>query len=325
MEYKSPWMALPVLLIALLWCLNTWQLVGRYHLTVAAAELRRTVWQNALRPLLFLAGLCGWGFLAYSLAQPRTPNSYSSASREVNDIMLVVDVSRSMLAVDLEPNRLEVTKRQIREFARRRVTDRVGVILFSESVFTLLPLSTDPGLLDSVVADINIGYLGSGTNIGDGLALGVARLMESETKNKVIVLLTDGVANVGLMTPLQAAEEAKKQKIKVYTIGVGTQGEAKIPVGNTFGTTSYQLIPGGSIDYETLKVISDMTGAKFYPATDEKALSKVFSEIDALERTEIKVDNQVVYSEHYYRYFVIALLLLLLSEFGRRLLLREVL
>lgn len=239
--------------------------------------------------------------------------------------MLVVDVSRSMLAEDMLPNRLEVTKQSLRKFAAKRTTDRVGLVLFSEKVFTLMPLSTDPELMDKVIADISIGYLGSGTNIGDGLALGVARLAESEAKTKVIVLLSDGVANVGNLTPLQAAEEAVKLGIKVYSIGVGTQNDAKLPVGNSVFGKQYQLIPGGGIDYKTLSEVAKMTGGTFYPATDESALDKFFDEIDDLEKTEIKVENQVIYEEHYYKYFVIGFALIALVELLKRLILRDIL
>ena len=324
MEYKAPWLALLGAAVALLWALDYWKVFAGALLGVGFRRGRRQYWRSVLRWVLFVVGLIGWGYLSYALTQPRTSKSFSPSSREVIDIVLVVDVSRSMLAVDLTPNRLEVTKNQLRKFAKRRVTDRVGLVIFSEKVFTLMPLSNDPSLLDKVIGDIDIGYLGSGTNIGDGLALGVARAAESETKNKVIVLLTDGVANVGNLTPLQAAEEAKKQGIRVYTIGVGTQSEAKMPVGKSVFGTQYQLIPGGSIDYKTLKEVSALTGGKFYPATDEEALDRVFEEINLLEKTEIKIDNQVVYEEHYYRYFLIGLILLLSIEASRRLLLREV-
>jgi Ca-activated chloride channel family protein len=229
-----------------------------------------------------------------------------------------------MLAEDIRPNRLEVAKQKIREFARMRPTDRISVIIFSEKVFTLLPLTTDPTLVDQVLSEISIGYLGSGTNIGDGLALSVARAVNSETKNKVIILLTDGVANVGTMTPIQAAEEAKKFGIKVYTIGLGTDDDAKIPVGTGVFGTQYQLIPGGSIDYKTLKEISDLTGGKFYPAKTENGLKDILNDIQKLEKTEIKVNHQIVYDEQYYQYLLLGVGLIFLVEVLRRLLLRDV-
>jgi len=152
----------------------------------------------------------------------------------------------------------------------------------------------------------------------------VARAVNSETKNKVIILLTDGVANLGSMTPMQAAEEAKKYGIKVYTIGLGTDDDAKIPVGNGVFGTQYQLIPGGSIDYEVLKKISDLTGGKFYPAKSSQALKNIMDDIQKLEKTEIKVNNQIVYDEQYYKYLLIGVLLIFLTELLRRVLVKDI-
>jgi Ca-activated chloride channel family protein len=229
-----------------------------------------------------------------------------------------------MLADDIKPNRLEAAKEKIREFVKLRPTDRIAVIIFSEKVYTLLPLTTDPSLVDKILSEISIGFLGSGTNIGDGLALSVARAVNSETKNKVIILLTDGVANVGTMTPMQAAEEAKKYGIKVYTIGLGTDNDAKIPVGNGIFGTQYQLIPGGGIDYKVLKEISDLTGGRFYPAKSEGALAQILSDIQNLEKTEIKVNHQIVYDEQFYSFLLIGVALLLGTEISRRVLLKDV-
>ena len=255
--------------------------------------------------------------------QPRKPQKFTPSNIEVNDIILCIDVSRSMLAEDIKPNRLEVAKARIRDFVKMRPTDRISVVIFSEKVFTLLPLTTDPALVDQVLSEISIGYLGSGTNIGDGLALSVARAVNSDTKNKVIILLTDGVANVGTLTPLQAAEEAKKFAIKVYTIGLGTDEAARIPVGNGIFGTQYQLIPGGSIDYKTLKEISDLTGGKFYPAKSNNALKEIMDDIQNLEKTEIKVNHKIIYDEQFYHYLFLGVSLLFLVEFLIRVLLRD--
>ena len=154
--------------------------------------------------------------------------------------------------------------------------------------------------------------------------MSVARAVNSETKNKVIILLTDGVANVGTLTPIQAAEEAKKFGIKVYTIGLGTDEDAKIPVGNGIFGTQYQLIPGGSIDYKTLKEISDMTGGKFYPAKSNGALKEILEDIQKLEKTEIKVSNKIIYDEQYYSFLLLGVCLIFAVEFLRRILLRDV-
>lgn len=324
MEYKNPLLLWVGVIAAVIWAIDYWKIFQRAQLYFPLNQHKVPLWKNALRVGLFVAGIIGWGYLSYSLMQPRKPQKFSPSSVEVNDIVLCIDVSRSMLAEDIRPNRLEVAKERIREFARLRPTDRISIVIFSEKVFTLLPLTTDPSLVDKVLSEISIGYLGSGTNIGDGLALSVARAVNSETKNKVIVLLTDGVANVGTMTPMQAAEEAKKFGIKVYTIGLGTDEDAKIPVGNGIFGTQYQLIPGGSIDYKVLKEISDLTGGKFYPAKSEKGLKDILDDIQKLEKTEIKVNHQVVYDEQYYTFLLMGVALIFGVEVLRRLLLKDV-
>ncbi len=308
----------------LLWSLDYWKVLLRSKLHFPLQEKGLHWSKKILRITLFAAGILAWGYISFALMQPRKPQKFSPSNIEVNDIILCIDVSRSMLAEDIKPNRLEVAKERIREFARMRPTDRIAVVIFSEKVITLLPLTTDPTLVDKVLSEISIGYLGSGTNIGDGLALSVARAVNSETKNKVIVLLTDGVANVGTLTPLQAAEEAKKHNIKVYTIGLGTDNDAKIPVGNGIFGTQYQLIPGGGIDYKTLKEISEITGGKFYPAKSEDALKSILGDIQKLEKTEIKVNNQIVYDEQYFSYLLIGVSLLVAVEILRRLLMKDV-
>lgn len=324
MEFKYPYLLWVGAVAGLLWALDYWKVFQRAQLYFPQQDHKLVVWKKLLRFVIFFAGAVGWAYLSYSLMQPRKAQKISPSSIEVNDIVLCIDVSRSMLAEDIKPNRLEVAKSRIREFAAMRPTDRIAIVLFSEKVFTLLPLTTDPQLVDQALAEISIGMLGSGTNIGDGLALSVARAVNSETKNKVIVLLTDGVANVGSMTPIQGAEEAKKYGIKVYTIGLGTDDDAKIPVGNGLFGMQYQLIPGGSIDYKVLKEIANMTGGKFYPAKSDRALQEILSDIQRLEKTEIKVNNRIVYDEQYYQYFVIGVALLFLAEILRRILLKDV-
>lgn len=324
MEFKYPLFVWIGVFAGLIWSLDYWKVFQKAQIYFPGNEIQKFSFKKILRLALFLTGVIGWGFLSYSLMQPRVPQKFSPQNIEVNDVVICIDVSRSMLAEDIQPNRLEVAKNRIRDFVRLRPTDRISVVIFSEKVITLLPLTTDPALVDKVLEEISIGYLGSGTNIGDGLALSVARAVNSETKNKVIILLTDGVANLGSMTPLQAAEEAKKYGIKVYTIGLGTDDDAKIPVGNGVFGTQYQLIPGGSIDYKVLKEISDMTGGKFYPAKSSKALKEIMDDIQKLEKTEIKVNNQIIYDEKYYDYLLIGVLLLFLTEVLRRALLKDV-
>ena len=324
MEFRTPHYLWFGVIVGLLWCLDYFKVFIKSPLFYPLQSDKKNWLKLSLRVVLFLAGVTGWALLSYSLMQPRKAQKFSPSNIEVNDIILCIDVSRSMLAEDIKPNRLEVAKDRIREFAKMRPTDRISVVIFSEKVFTLLPLTTDPALVDQVLSEISIGYLGSGTNIGDGLALSVARAVNSETKNKVIILLTDGVANVGTMTPMQAAEEAKKYGIKVYTIGLGTDEEARIPVGNGVFGTQYQLIPGGSIDYKTLKEMSDLTGGKFYPAKSNGALKEILDDIQKLEKTEIKVSHKIVYDEKFYFYLFWGVCLIGLVELSRRVLLKDV-
>lgn len=277
-----------------------------------------------LRSLIFLAGVAGWLYISFALAGPRKPLGMDKNTIEVNDIFIVLDLSRSMLAEDLKPNRFEAAKIKIQEFVSLFPRDRIGIVIFAEKVFTLLPLSTDLNLINKMVAQIKLGPLGDGTNIGDALALGVGRLLQSLAKNKVMILMTDGVSNVGTMTPLQAAEMAAEQKIKIYTIGIGGAKDARIPVGpNMFGVQRYQMIPGGSVDEKGLKEIADLTGGKFYMARDNKALENVLGDINKLERTEIEQSGRIIYEELYFKYLLIGVLLLIGTELSRRLLLRE--
>ncbi|MBC7714337.1 MAG: VWA domain-containing protein [Rhizobacter sp.] len=277
-----------------------------------------------LRTLVFAVGIAGWLHIAFALAGPRRPMGMDKNTIEVNDIFIILDLSRSMLAEDLKPNRFEAAKQKIQDFVALFPKDRIGIVIFAEKVFTLLPLSTDLNLISKMVAQIKIGPLGDGTNIGDALALGVGRLLQSLAKNKVIILMTDGVSNVGTLTPLQAAEMAAAQKIKIYTIGIGGAKDARIPVGpNMFGVQRYQVIPGGSVDEKSLKEMAQMTGGKFYMAYNNKALENVLGEINKLERTEIEQSGKIIYEELYFKYLLIGVLLLIGAELSRRLLLRE--
>lgn len=276
------------------------------------------------RTLAFLLGVVGWLHISFALAGPRKPLGMDKNLIEVNDIFIVLDLSRSMLAEDLKPNRFEAAKLKIQEFVSLFPKDRIGIVIFAEKVFTLLPLSTDLNLINKMVSQIRLGSLGDGTNIGDALALGVGRLIQSQAANKVMILLTDGVSNVGVLTPLQAAEMAAEQKIKVYTIGIGGAKDARIPVGpNMFGVQRYQMIPGGSVDEKGLQEIAKMTGGRFYMARDNKALTNVLEDINRLERTEIEQSGKIIYEEFFFKYLLIGVLMFALAEIIRRIIMRE--
>jgi Ca-activated chloride channel family protein len=322
MEFNNKYLCLWGLLGGLFWGLNFFQSFKKPEIFFLQRFYLKG--RRHIRTIVFLGGLFAWGMISFSLMNPRYPLSSQDVSIKVNDILFVVDVSRSMLANDFDPNRLEVSKRKIKEFLDLRLKDRIGIIIFSEKAFTLLPLTTDYNLTTKMVNEIKVGFLGSGTNIGDALGLAIGRAAYSLADNKVIILLTDGVSNVGSMTPLQSAEEARRQGVKVYTIGVGGKKDAKIPSGkNIFGHESYQNIPGGSIDFKGLKKISEITNGKAYLAENEGALKDVFNEIDKLERTEILKKGHVQYKEVYLIYLVVGVLSLVLVELIRMFSLKE--
>jgi Ca-activated chloride channel family protein len=323
MEFQNPYLALLGILTIIFWSIDYWKLQGSKQLVLPYINISKKI--SMTRFVLFLLGLTAWSLLTFSLVGPRKALKQIPDTIEVNDIFVVFDVSRSMLADDIPPNRLEVAKSKLREFAAMRPKDRIGVIMFSEKVFTLLPLTTDPELVDKMIGEISIGFLGSGTNIGDALGLAVARAEASEAKNKVILLLTDGVSNVESITPMQAAQMAKERGIKIYSVGIGTDGDARIPLGNGIFGKQYQTIPGGSIDMKNLQEISELTGGKSYHASDEGSLEEILSEVNELERTEIKGQNKVIYDELYYKYLLWGILALLMYELIRRKIVRDIL
>ena len=324
-EFRYPALSILAIIALVVWTLDYYNIFKMPQIF-----LPRTFFQKASkgfivrRHLVYLLGVASWILLAIALAGPRIPQDFSDHKIKVNDLYFVVDVSRSMLAEDFQPNRIEVAKKNILEFIKLRPTDRIGIIIFSREVFTLMPLTTDLSLIGNVVADINVGRLGSATNIGDALGLSVARLMRSESKNKVVILLTDGVSNAGNIEPREAAGSAAKQNIKVYTIGIGSSKGAKLPFGKTPFGKRYQNVPGGSIDLELLKDIAKKTNGKSYLAEDENTLKNVLDEINSLEKTEINIKGQVVYKEIYLQYLIMGVLLLLFVEFFRKQIMREV-
>lgn len=278
-----------------------------------------------LRIILFLCGIASWALISFALMGPKTPMGKSNVKKEINDIYFVVDVSRSMLAEDFPPNRLEAAKAQIRNFVELSPVDRIGIIMFGDNVFTLIPVTTDLKLVEQSVDQINIGFLGSGTNIGDALGLALARSETSIAENKSIVLLTDGSANAGLMSPMQAAEKAKELGIKIYTIGIGGDPDAKLPVGrDAFGRKRYQNMPGQSMDFETLEKIAAVSGGKDFVASDNDSLKSVLSEINKLERKGLEIKGRIIYKEDYYKYLMFGLLIFFSIEGIRKFYFREV-
>lgn len=253
----------------------------------------------ALRVLTFL-------LLIIVMARPQTNNSWENTETEGIDIMLCVDVSTSMLAEDLKPNRLEAAKDVASEFIAGRPNDNIGLTIFAGEAFTQCPMTTDHAVLLNMFHSLKTdmaqkGMIQDGTAVGMGIANAVSRLKDSKAKSKVVILLTDGTNNLGDISPMTAAEIAKSFGIRVYTIGVGTNGTAPypMPVG---GRIQYMNIPV-EIDTKTLAAIADKTNGEFYRATDNKTLEEVYQNIDKLEKTKMSVKQ---YSKRYEAYATFA-------------------
>jgi len=270
-------------------------------------------------PILRHAGLAlrtlAAALLVVALARPQSALSWEDSTTEGIDIVIATDISGSMLSEDLKPNRLEAGKNIAMEFIKARPYDRIGLVVFSGESFTQCPLTIDHDVLINLFNDVSNGMIRDGTAIGMGLATAVNRLKESEAKSKVVILLTDGTNTTGSIAPLTAAEIAQQFNVRVYTVGVGTEGHAPYPVQTPFGV-QYQQVPV-TIDEETLTEIADVTGGKYFRATDNEKLKEIYAQIDQLEKAKIAVTH---YQQKTERFFPLALaaLLLLLLDFALR-------
>lgn len=239
---------------------------------------------------LFVFRLFTIGLIIVALARPQSVSSRQNIEIEGIDIVMTLDVSSSMLARDFDPDRLEAAKEVAGNFIRRRPNDRVALVIFSGEAFTQIPLTTDHGVISSMFKEIRSGMIEDGTAIGDGLATAASRLKDSEAISKVIILLTDGVNNSGSVDPRSAAEIAKMFGVRVYTIGVGSQGNAPYPVQDQYGRTRIQQMEV-QIDEELLKEIAAMTGGQYFRAESNKKLKEIYNEIDKLEKSKIDVQE----------------------------------
>lgn len=264
-----------------------------------------------LRHVPFLLRLAGLALLIIALARPQSFDSESKRSIEGIDIVLCIDISTSMDAEDLKPDRLEAAKKVAADFVERREHDRIGIVPFAGLSFTQVPLTTDHKVVLSLLSQVQMRMVEDGTAIGMALATSTNRLRESEAKSKVIILLTDGQNNRGEIDPLTAAQAAQALGIRIYSIGVGTHGTAPYPVETVFGKR-YQNVPV-SIDEDMLKEIANLTGGRYYRATDEATLAHIYDEIDRLERTKIQVEEYKETAELFAPWLASALLCLALE------------
>jgi Ca-activated chloride channel family protein len=263
-----------------------------------------------LRHILFVLRTIAIALLIIIIARPQATDRFQDISTEGIDIVLALDISGSMLARDFRPDRLEASKNVATEFISGRPYDRIGLVVFSGESFTQCPLTTDHAVLINLMREIQSGMIVDGTAIGNGLATAINRIKDSEAKSKVIILLTDGVNNRGEIAPVTAAGIAKTYGIRVYTIGVGTQGMAPYPVQTPYGI-QYQDMPV-EIDEAVLKEISGTTGGKYFRATDNDKLVQVYNEIDKLEKSKIDVRQ---FNRKQEKFFIPALIAFILLVF----------
>ena len=260
-------------------------------------------------------------FLIIAIARPQSTDSYSTESTEGIDIMFSLDVSGTMLAEDLKPNRLEAAKEVAIKFIADRPNDNIGLVIFAAESFTQCPLTVDHAVLTNLVNSVKFGLVDDGTAIGLGLANAVNRLKDSKAKSKVVILLTDGSNNSGDVAPLTAAEIAKKFGIRVYTIGVGKHGLAPYPFQTPLGIR-YQNVPV-EIDEDVLQQIAKITDGSYFRATDNASLSAIYAEIDQLEKTKLQVREFKKYNDEFFIYLLTAFLLLVIEILIRNTILRR--
>jgi Ca-activated chloride channel family protein len=267
--------------------------------------------RERLRHLPFALRMLGVALLVVALARPQTTASGQNIYAEGIDIAMLLDISTSMLAEDFQPNRVEAAKDVALHFIDGRQNDRIGLVVFAGQSFTQCPMTLDYRVLKNLLRQVKPGMVEDGTAIGMAMAQGVNRLKDSKAKSKVMILLTDGMNNRGEIDPLTAAQIAQTFKIRIYTIGVGTVGEAPYPVQTPFGIR-YQNVPV-DVDEKTLAQIADMTDGRYFRATNNKALKEIYDEIDKLEKTRIEVKAYRSYTELFYPWAGLGLLFVLIE------------
>lgn len=271
--------------------------------------------KTVIRHLPFVLRLLAIALLIVAIARPQTRSNEERIEGEGIDIVLCMDVSGSMLAEDFAPNRMEAMKKVAADFVDARKTDRIGLVIFSGEPFTQCPITTDHAALKSQIYAVRSGILQDGTAIGSGLATSVERLKKSKSKSKVVILLTDGENNGGLIPPSTAKEIAKAYNIKVYTIGMGTDGFATLPQQTTAGVVRTK--EKVNIDEKLLQEIARETGGSYFRAKDNESLANVYVEIDQLEKSKIETSSFARYAEQFYPLAIAAVILLLIEAWLR--------
>lgn len=301
--------------------------VGRRRATMRVSTLQRgrvpRTLRYYLRDLPIVLRVLAVVACIVALARPVDEHSSSESSTEGIDIVLAMDISGSMLARDFVPDRITAAKQMASEFASERIGDRISVVAFAGEAFTQCPLTTDKASVGTMLSRLRSGIVDDGTAIGNGLATAINRLRESGAKSKVVVLLTDGVNNRGQISPTMAAEIARDMGIKVYTIGVGTIGQALMPAVDMYGNNTF-VMANVEIDEPLLRSIATTTGGEYFRAVDNKALGEIYDRINEMEKSEVQITHYISYEELYFRWLLIALLLLALEFVVERVVLNRI-
>lgn len=290
----------------------------------SATTLKKSMrsWRVYLLHVPFVLRVAAITLLSIALARPQLTNRWSSESTEGIDIMMALDISGTMQAEDLKPNRLEAAKQVASDFVIARPNDQIGLVVFAGESFTQCPLTTDHAVLVNLFKSVKFGMIEDGTAIGLGLANAVNRMKDSPTKSKVVILLTDGSNNRGDIDPMTAAEIAKTFGIRVYAVGVGSHGQARVPVQTPVGV-QYMMMDS-EFDETTLQNIATTTGGQYFRATDNNSLKQIYEQIDQLEKTKLRVREYAKHTDTFAPFLVVALLCLLAEILLRYFVLRTI-
>ena len=292
--------------------------ISSYRSLLHFPSSKKIKFRHSLFVMRALALVC----IIIALARPQASNSWRTQNAEGIDIMMTLDLSGTMMAEDLKPNRLEAAKAVASEFILSRPTDNIGLVVFARESFTQCPLTIDHAVLINLFNGVKFGLIEDGTAIGLGLANAVNRIKESKAKSKIIILLTDGSNNCGDIAPITAAEIAKTFGVRIYTIGVGTTGIVNIPVPTPMGVQYQQM--QSEFDSKSLQQIANMTGGKYYNATDNTKLRRIYQDIDKLEKTKISVQQYSKKEEQFYLFALLALIFLSLEILFRNTICRKI-
>ena len=316
MTFLTPWWLL-LLVLPVAWLVLKYWRKPTVHAPMTLSywddKWQHRSWKSRLAWLPDVLRLLALSLMIIAMARPQQTLAEEKITAEGIDIMMAIDLSSSMLAKDFNPNRLEVSKQVAVEFVEKRPHDRIGLAVFAGEAFTQCPLTTDHLILNDFLANIAVGTLNDGTAIGMGLATAVNRIKDSQAASKVVILLTDGVNNSGYIDPVTAAEIAKEYDVKVYTIGVGSEGRALTPVNRRANGEYFFSMATVQIDEALLTEISRLTGGKYYRAINRAGLELIYDEINTLEKTEIETNVIKRYKEEF-RWYLLAGLFLFLLE-----------